>query len=522
MKTLPVGLQVFEVLRGKNGLYVDKTDKLYDILSGIKSQFFLSRPRRFGKTLLCWTLDALFSGKKELFEGLAISKTDWKWESYPVIHLDMSVGDFNEGVSSVKNAIRALLKESANRLGIDLHIEDTLSVQFRQLINNAVEKYGKQAVVIIDEYDNPLLSVVEDGEKFNEVRKILGNFYKVIKSSEANLRFAFLTGVTKFAKVSVFSTLNNLTDLTLEPQFADLCGITQEELERDFAGHIDKYAEDNHGKESYLKELKSFYNGYRFSEEDVTVYNPYGIMKHFESGKFEAYWFETGTPNYLINLIESQKVNILTFKDLKVTANALNNYNSENVHAVPMLYQAGYLTIVKYDKMLNDYTLDYPNTEVRAAFSDELAVRYLKVSEAAKESLITNITAYLFSGDITSAMELVLKPFMAEIPNNLAIRHEHYFQTIFHIIFNMLGLKCRSEVATATGRLDTVVETPQYVYCFEFKLNKTAEEAIKQIDTKEYLIPYTGKGKTLFKVGVNFDYEERKIEKWIFEKTELS
>jgi len=520
MLTLPVGLQEFEYIRMNNSLYVDKTDMIYDLVSGIKKQYFLSRPRRFGKTLLCWTLDVLFSGKKELFEGLAISKTDWEWGSYPVIHLDMSIGDFNEGVDSAKSSIQALLEENAEKLDVDLRIGNPLSVQFRQLINNATKKYGKPAVVIVDEYDNPLLSVIEDGEEFKEVREILKNFYKIIKSSEPKLRFAFLTGITKFAKVSVFSTLNNLTDITLEPQYADICGITQEELELEFAEHIDKYVESNNGKKNYLEKLKKFYNGYRFSEDALTVYNPYGIVKHFESGKFDAYWFETGTPSYLINLIDSQKVDILTFKNKIVTGKGLNNYNTENIQAVPMLYQAGYLTIVDYDKATDNYTLDYPNTEVRAAFSEELVEKCLKVSESDKDSLIANISQYLFSGDITSAMELALKPFMAKIPNNLAIRHEQYFQTIFHIIFNALGLKCHSEVSIATGRVDSIVDTPKYVYCFEFKLNKTAEEAMEQINKNEYLTPYTGTGKTLFKVGVNFDYEERKIENWVFEKVE--
>ena len=519
MKKLPTGVQVFEILRKKDGLYVDKTDKFYDLLTGVKSQYFLSRPRRFGKTLLCWTLDALFSGKRELFEGLAIAKTDWKWDNHPIIHLDMSIGNFSEGLSSCKSAIDGMLTQNSETLGVSLRGE-SISDKFSFLIYDSVKKYGKQAVVIVDEYDNPLLSVINKKEEFEKVRDVLRDFYKVIKGSETHLRFAFLTGITKFAKVSVFSTLNNLTDLTLEPQYADICGITQEELERDFAEHIDKYAKNYDGKENYLEKLKNFYNGYRFSEDAVTVYNPYGIMKHFESGKFEAYWFETGTPSYLMNLIDSQKVDILTFKNKVVTGKGLNNYNTENIQAVPMLYQAGYLTIVDYDKATDNYTLDYPNTEVRAAFSEELVEKCLKVSESDKDSLIANISQYLFKGDITSAMELALKPFMAKIPNNLAIRHEHYFQTIFHIIFNALGLKCRSEVSIATGRVDSVVETPQYVYCFEFKLNKTAEEAIEQIAAKEYLTPYTGTGKTLFKIGVNFDYEERRIENWIFEKIE--
>jgi len=518
MRKLPIGKQIFEKIRAEDYIYVDKTRHIYDLITGNSEQYFLSRPRRFGKTLLCWTLHALFRGKKELFEGLAISKTDWKWEDFPVIHLDMSVGEFGNGLSGCRSAIELKLAENADNLKVTLQGE-TITDKFRSLINNSAKQYGKQGVVIIDEYDTPLLRVISDNEKFNDNRNVLRDFYGVIKASESDLRFAFLTGITKFAKVSAFSALNNLTELTLEPQFSDICGITQEELERDFGEYIDKYAPDYDGKENYLQSLKNYYNGYRFSKSDLSVYNPFGLVKHFKSGKFASYWFESGTPSYLMDLLDKQKTDILTFKNMKVTEASFRKYDSDNIQAVPMLYQAGYLTVVDYDAEQGVYTLDYPNTEVRAAFSDELAEKYLKISADAKNSLMVKLPGYLFSGDITSAIESAIKPFLAEIPNNLAIRQERYFQTIFHIVFNMLGLRCRSEVSIATGRIDSIVETPKYVYCFEFKLDKTAREALEQINTKEYLTPYAGSGKTLFKVGVNFNYEQRKIETWVFEKS---
>jgi hypothetical protein len=248
------------------------------------------------------------------------------------------------------------------------------------------------------------------------------------------------------------------------------------------------------------------------------VYNPFGLLKHFDSGKMLPYWFESGTPTYLIKLLDSENIDILTLKDTKVTTMGFNKYDSENIEAVPLLYQAGYLTIVDYSDFSGNYTLDYPNTEVRAAFSDELAAKYLKVSQTKKDSLLANLTEYLYYGDIASAIEKAIIPFMSEIPYNLAIRQEKYFQTIFHIIFNMLGLKCRSEISIATGRIDSIVETPKYVYCFEFKLDGTAKQALKQIETKEYLTPYKGAGKTLFKVGVSFNFEQRAIKEWKYEK----
>jgi hypothetical protein len=516
MKLLPVGRQVFENIIKENLLYVDKTQRIYNLISKGNTQFFMSRPRRFGKTLLCWTLDAIFSGKKDLFEGLAIANSDWKWEKHPVIRLDMSLGSYSEGVAGAKNAIQSLLKKNAEKLGVDLCLEDTLSVQLTQIIDDSVKKYGRQAVVIIDEYDNPLLSVVDKKEEFDKIRDILRDFYKIVKNSENNIRFAFLTGITKFAQVSVFSALNNLTDITLDPKFADICGITQDEMERDFAEYIDEYAENYGGKENYLKKLKDYYNGYRFSKSEISVYNPFGLLKHFDSGDFIPYWFESGTPSYLIKLLDNQKIDILTLKNTSVSIAGFNKYDSENIEAAPMLYQAGYLTIVDYNESFNIYSLDYPNTEVRSAFSYELASKYLKVSQTKNDAMFTKLIEYLYYGDVESAIEKAIMPFMAEIPNNLAIRQEKYFQTIFHIIFNMLGMQCRSEVSIATGRIDSLVEMPNFVYWFEFKLDGSAEEALKQIDEKEYLTPYSGSNKTLVKVGVSFDFKNRKIKEWKF------
>lgn len=513
MKLLPVGRQVFENIIKENLLYVDKTQRIYELITKGNTQFFMSRPRRFGKTLLCWTLDAVFSGRKDLFEGLAIAKSDWKWEKHPVIRLDMSAGAFSDGESACRSAIEGMLIRNSEKLEVELRGE-SFSDKLEFLIYDAGKKYGRQAVVIIDEYDNPLLSVINKKEEFDKIRDILRDFYKVVKSSENNIRFAFLTGITKFAQVSVFSALNNLTDITLDPKFADICGITQNEMERNFDEYIDEYASQYDGKENYLQKLKNYYNGYRFSDSKVSVYNPFGLLKHFDSGRFMPYWFESGTPTYLIKLLDDQKIDVLTLKDTIVSPASFNKYDSENIEAVPLLYQAGYLTIVNYNEFSNNYSLDYPNTEVRAAFSDELASKYLKVSQTKKDSMLAHLIEYLYYGNIESAIEKAIIPFMAEIPNNLAIRKEKYFQTIFHIIFNMLGIRCRSEVSIATGRIDSLVETPNFVYCFEFKLDGTAEEALRQIDAKEYLTPYTGTDKTLFKIGVSFDFKQRKIKEW--------
>jgi len=513
MQLLPTGRQVFENIRKEKGLYVDKTAFVYDMISGLRNQFFLSRPRRFGKTLLCYTLCALFEGKKNLFKGLAISKTKWKWEKYPVIKLDMSAGAYSEGISGCKEAIMKQLFYAAQNLGVELSGETPTSI-FKSLILDSAKKYGKPAVVVIDEYDNPLLSVIDNKKAFEEVRLFLRDFYKVVKAAEQYLRFTFITGITKFSQVSVFSALNNLTDITLDPDYAALLGITQEELEKDFASYIDKWTKEYGGKKKYLDKLQESYNGYRFTKSLQRVYNPFCLLKHFDSGDFQKFWFETATPSYLITLLDNQKIDILNIEDFSVGADDFKKYDSDNMDAVPILYQSGYLTVKDYNKESDIYTLGYPNKEVESAFANELATKHLRVPGSEKSSFAANVIKWLNAGEPEKIIADGFIPFMASIPYSITIKKEKYFQTIFHIIFNMFGFQCRSEVQIATGRIDCILETPKFVYCFEFKLDGTAAAALKQIDSKEYLTPWKGKGKTLFKIGVSFDYKKRRIKEW--------
>jgi hypothetical protein len=337
----------------------------------------------------------------------------------------------------------------------------------------------------------------------------------VLKSADAGLRLVLLTGVTKFSQVSVFSDLNNLTDISLNPDFYDLCGITQEELEAAFQPEIDDMVQEKGiDKNEYLARLKHFYNGYRFSKKPDTVYNPFGLLNHFfNHGDFEPYWFSTGTPTFLIKLIERQNINILGLEKCAFTLTALQKFNVDNMDALAVLYQSGYLTIAGYDAEFNEYTLDYPNEEVRSAFANALLEQYIHVSAMDLNALSVTLPRALVKGDINAAMN-GLPPFFAAIPYDIQLKDEKYYQTIVHLVFRMLGLYCRSEVRTAAGRIDTVVETKNHVYCFEFKLNGTAEEALKQIDSKDYLLPWRGSGKTLVKVGVSFDCEKRNIGEW--------
>jgi hypothetical protein len=515
MQQLPTGRQVFANIRKEKGLYVDKTALIHKMISGLRTQFFLSRPRRFGKTLLCYTLCSLFEGRKELFKGLAISKTKWKWEKHPVIRLDMSLNTQDKQAMLSGSTIKTMLEGEAKKLGMKLR-GNNITSNFKSLIDDTFEKYGMPVVVIIDEYDSPLLSVIEDKDMFNKMRIVLRDFYKVVKISEEKLRFTFITGITKFAQVSVFSALNNLTDITLDPEYSALLGITQKELEKDFADYIGKWAGEYGGKKKYLIKLKNSYNGYRFTREPKTVYNPYCLLKHFDSGDFHKFWFETATPSFLIDLLDTQKIDILNITDYSAGMEKFKGYDSDNMEAVPILYQSGYLTIKDYDKEIDRFILDYPNSEVRSAFANELAAKYFKVPYGIKDSFYINVLKWLYKGDIEKVLADGFVPFMAAIPYSIKIAKEKYFQTIFHIIFNIFGFQCRSEVQIATGRIDSILETPKFVYCFEFKLSGTAAEALKQIESKEYLTPWKGKGKTLYKIGVSFDHKKRKIKEWKF------
>jgi hypothetical protein len=499
---------------------VDKTACIHKLATGSGRVFFLSRPRRFGKSLLCSTLGALFEGRQELFGAiagqgpLAIDGLEWEWKKHPVIRIDLNPGDYERGMDELSVTIKRMLELCAEKYDVPFTGE-TLSDLFARLIRRLYEKFQERVVVIIDEYDKPLLATIDAPEIHTKIRSALKAFYGTLKSSDDCLRFVLLTGVTKFSQVSVFSDLNNLTDISLNPDYYDICGITQEELETDFLPEIDGVAQErNIDKDEYLAKLRRFYNGYRFSESPLTVYNPFGLLNHFYNhGKFDTYWFSTGTPTFLIKLIERQKIDVLDLEKKTFALASLQKFNVDNMDAVAVLYQSGYLTIVDYDDELNEYTLDYPNEEVRSAFANALLEQYLQAPGMELNALATTLPRALLKGDIEGAMNS-LPPFFAAIPYDIQLKDEKYYQTIVHLVFRMLGLYCRSEVRTAAGRIDTQVETKSQVYCFEFKLNGTAEDALSQIDSKEYLLPWQGSGKTLQKVGVSFNWEKRNIGEW--------
>jgi len=521
MRLLPIGIQDFAKMREGGFVYADKTAWVHRLISESAGAVFLSRPRRFGKSLLCSTLGAIFEGRRELFgeiagrPALAIDSFDWEWKVHPVVRLDLNPGGYmSGGITELHANLNRNMEFCAEKYGVPFTGE-TLTDKFVRLIHNLRERCGQRVVVIVDEYDKPMLDTMEDRQLCVAMRTELKGFYGALKSSDANLRLVFLTGITRFSSVSVFSDLNHLNDITLNRRYADICGLTQQELELDFGPEIDGVLEETgRDRETYMEDLRLFYNGYRFSRKPLKVYNPFGILQHFSGeGEFSPYWYETASPRFLINLVASQKINLLNLGDLSLRVEDFRKYDIEDLEAVPLMYQTGYLTISGYDEERNRYTLDYPNLEVRSSFATSLVRRYMKIPEDRSKALILKLPDALQDGDIDGAMD-ALRQFLAVIPYDIIRETENYYHTAVHLIFTMLGFNCRSEVRIAAGRIDSLVETKNFVYCFEFKLDKSADAALAQIDTKEYMLPWVGSGKKLFKVGVDFNREERNIGEW--------
>ncbi|GHV14474.1 ATPase AAA [Fibrobacterales bacterium] len=511
-KRYPLGIQTFSTIREDDYHYVDKTARIHELVSGSGYVFFLSRPRRFGKSLLCSTLGALFEGRRELFKYLAIDSLTWEWKKHPVIRIDLNVGDYAKGVEELYVVIDKMLESCANKYDVPF-VGKTISDKFSRLIESLHNQCGEKVAVVIDEYDKPLLNTLDTKIVHEEIRNALKAFYGVLKSSDEHLKFVFLTGVTKFSKVSIFSDLNNLTDLSLDPRYADICGITQEELEENFKEEIDSIAGGEGG--AYLAKLKRFYNGYRFSEKPLTVYNPFGLLHHFNSeGKFIPYWYESGTPTFLIKLIKQQNINVLNLEQKVLSYDDFRKFDVENMDAVPVLYQSGYLTITGYNEKRGTYNLGYPNDEVRTSFASSLADLYIHIKNDEKTPLVLKLIDSLEAGEVDNFVE-ALRPFYNNIPYDEASKVESYYELIFLLTLRMLGIYCEAQVHTAIGRIDAVLKVDDFVYVVELKVNGTAEEALAQINDKNYALSYEGQGKKIVKLGIEFDKEKRNIGRWV-------
>ncbi len=514
-KIYPVGIQSFEKIREGGYCYIDKTSLIYSLVKS-GQYYFLSRPRRFGKSLLISTLEAYFLGKKELFKGLAMEGLEKDWTTHPVLHLDLNTQKYD-----TPEALNNVLEENLNyweSLYGASESEIGVARRFNGIIRRAAEKAGQKVVVLVDEYDKPMLQAIGNEPLLTDYRNTLKAFYGALKSNDNYLRFALLTGVTKFSKVSVFSDLNNLMDISLSNRFANICGITENELHRDLEEDIRLLAEANGMNETEARQtLKEWYDGYHFAENTEDIYNPFSLLNTLAEMKFGSYWFETGTPTFLVELLQRSKYDLHRLTEEMATADSLGGIDTMETNPVPILYQSGYLTIKGFDKEFRTYELGFPNKEVEEGFTKFLLPNYASLSSGNPSFEISSFVREVRSGNIDAFMRR-LQSFFADTPYELARDLERHYQNVLFIVFKLLGFYTRAEYRTSNGRIDMVVKTDRYIYVMEFKLDGTAKEAIRQINEKGYAAPFTSDGRTLYKIGVNFSNAIRGIERWIVEE----
>ncbi len=520
----PVGIQTFQRIRKENYLYIDKTDLVWKMTK--ESPFvFLSRPRRFGKSLLTTTLDSYFKGQKELFEGLKIMALEKEWESYPVLHLDLSEAKNQETAESLRNTLLLLLKPLVAEFGQDS--DELLPGQIlKGLIRRAYEKTGKQVVVVIDEYDAPLLDVLHQEALLPDYRRVMQEFYQPLKASEAMIKFCFITGITKFSQLSIFSTINNLTNISMDDKYAAICGITESEFANDMAPDIAMLAEEYEcTPEEMHAKLKSQYDGYRFSGKSPDIYNPFSLLKCFNHKKIGHYWYESGTPTFLIRQMQQFRTDITSMDFIVSDALAFDRPTEAMENALPLLYQSGYLTIKDYDRETETFVLSIPNKEVRTGLINGLIPTYIGLdSSIVRNSFAIKLWRFLKRNDIDAAMA-ELKSFLAGIPYVEGFKkklesvsnYEGFYEYTFWLIFNMLNFYARTQVKCAQGRIDVVLEMPDATYVFELKVNGTAKEALDQINSKNYALPYSTEGRKVVKIGIQFDRDTMTVGDYIVE-----
>ena len=520
MAYYPIGIQTFEKIRKGGFLYVDKTKYVYDVCH--PGQFvFLSRPRRFGKSLLTSTFDAYFSGRKELFKGLAIDSLETEWKHYPVLHFDLS--DIKKGTTEeCELNLHSQLQDFERTYGCE-KASDELTIRFRELVKNISRKTESQVVVLIDEYDAPLLTVLHDSERLEPMRTLLQSFYSPLKKLDQYLRFVFITGISKFSQLSIFSQLNNLNNISMLPQYAGICGITEQELKDNFQEGIDELGKANDmTKDEVLAKLKLKYDGYRFSRNAEGVYNPFSLLSAMDNRDFNNYWFSTGTPTFLVKMMKRFHTDLTKLDGSEAGADDFDA-PTENMHSVlPLFYQSGYLTIKGYDPILSNYTLGYPNEEVKVGLMHALLPFYVVKDPVEARTAAGKMYLALRKDDIDEALEAA-RAFFAGIPYQEgtlqdAPTSEGHFTAMLYVMFSFLNVYVYTQVRTAKGRMDILMKTDTTIYVMELKLDGTVEEALKQIDDKGYAIPYEADGRRIVKVGIRFSSEERTITEWKIEE----
>ena len=507
-KLYPIGIQTFEEIRKLDNLYIDKTEYIYRMTHTDGKYFFLSRPRRFGKSLLVSTFQSYFEGKKELFEGLAIEKLEKEWNEYPVLHFDLSKGKHMEKEQLNRYLLDIIEKQEArfdcmsNKTDVNIRLDD--------LINAVYQKTGKQVVVLIDEYDAPLLDVAHEKEKLDELRDTMRNFYSPLKGNESMLRFVFMTGITKFSQLSIFSELNNIKNVSMDEPYAGICGITKEEMLTQMSDDIDALAEQLElSREETIQELKDHYDGYHFCWPSPDVFNPYSLLNCFADGKLKAYWFGSGTPTYLINMMRNFDClpsDIGT--QMEAGKDDFDAPTETMTNIMPLLYQSGYVTIKDYDEETELYTLDIPNKEIRVGLFRALLPHYLTDKSAKANTTIAKMSVLVKKGDMDAAFCL-LNDFLETVPYCDNTNYEGHWQQTLYIMFALLtNYRIIVESHTAKGRIDITMETADTIYVMELKFNKSADEALAQIEAKHYADAFKMSGKKVVKIGLNFSVKE--------------
>ena len=517
-KRYPIGIQTFDKIRTEDRLYIDKTEYVYRMAHSDSNYIFLGRPRRFGKSLLVSTLQSYFEGKKELFKGLAIEKLEQDWTEYPVLHFSMAMGKHMEK-EQLERYLLYIIGLNEKKFGIENDAVDP-NVRLANLIMNVYRRTGKKVVVLIDEYDAPLLDVAHEDDNLKDLRNIMRNFYSPLKDCDPYLRFVFLTGITKFSQLSIFSELNNITNISMNREYSGICGITKEELLTQMSDDIDELAKSlGSTRETAIEELKTNYDGYHFSAQSSDIFNPFSLLNCFANQDFGSYWFASGTPTYLINMMRKFHVLPATLGKMYAKLSAFDA-PTENLTAItPLLYQSGYLTIKDYDKTSKLYTLDLPNKEIKVGLFESLLPNYLEGMFAQNGDVtIAQMSVLIRQNDMDGALQL-LQTFLGTVPYCNVTNHEGHYQQMLFIIFSLLtGYVVDVEVHTPNGRVDIVMLTATRLYIIELKLNRDAQTALQQINIKNYAQRFALCGKPIVKVGINFDSAQGNIEDWIIEE----
>ncbi|MDR1180487.1 MAG: ATP-binding protein [Bacteroidales bacterium] len=518
LRKMPVGIQDFEKLRENGFVYVDKTQYIYQLVQfGVP--YFLGRPRRFGKSLFLSTLKAYFEGRRELFKGLDIAGLEKDWTPYPVIYLDFNYSEYSD-VQTLEIVLDCMLKDYEEKYNIQ-DIAAKPSIRFKRLIAEIYKKTGQRVVVLVDEYDKSLVNTLDKPDVNEKIRDVLKGFYGVLKGADAHLKFMFLTGVTKISKVDVFNDLNQLVDISMDKNFAGICGISEEELLHDFQPEMHALADKYRLTfDEVFQKLKKRHGGYHFAKRSENMYNPFSVLNTFAMLDFSCYWFATDTPAFLVKALRSQKYDIFKFdNNVQIAAISIMDYRSEAQNLISLLYQSGYLTIKAYDNVLDEYTLGFPNDEVKYGFLNELLSTYVLTPIATGNFSVTGFLKQLMENDVEGFMTS-LQSFFASISYK-AIKQKHcdeqYYQHVFYLLFSIMGQFVESEVKNNKERVDAVVKTADNIYVFAFKMDKnaTAKNALKQINDKHYAIPYKPDHRKVVKIGVKFSQKTRNVKRWI-------